>query len=125
MNTLIIAQVLGIVFVVLGLSMFFNKKNTISVMEELVRSKSFMWIGGFMALIMGVVIIEINNAGSSRLHLLVSIIGWLALIKGIFLLLFPNMAASFYEKVNKSSAFVLAGLIAFVLGLILLYKGFM
>jgi hypothetical protein len=122
--TLVLAQVLGITFAVLGLSMLFNKNNTILAVEEMVQSKSFMWIGGLIALMIGAVIIALNNVWSSNLHLLISLIGWLALIKGAFLLFLPNSAASFYRKVNKGNIFVLAGLVVFILGLLLLYKGF-
>ncbi len=122
--TLVLAQVLGITFFVLGLSMFFNRKNTVLVMEELIQSKSFMWMGGFMALVMGAVIIALSNVWDSRLHLLIAILGWLALIKGVFLLVLPDLASPFYRKANKDSVFILAGLIVLILGLVLLYKGF-
>ena len=120
-TSIVLAQVFGIVFVVLGLSMLFQKKYTLSVMEELVQSKSFMWIGGFMALIMGAVMVALNNVWTSGLPLVITIIGWLALIKGAFLLLFPGTAVSFYRKANKDSIFVWAGVVVFILGLFLLF----
>jgi hypothetical protein len=121
--TIVLAQILGIMFVVLGLSMLFQKKETILVMEEMIQNKTFMWMGGFLALIMGAVIVALNNVWTSGLPLFVTIIGWLSLIKGAFLLIFPGVTIYFYRKVNKGGIFVFAGLIAFVLGLILLlYK---
>jgi hypothetical protein len=118
--TAVLAQILGIMFVVLGLSMLFQKKYTLLVVEELVQSKSFMWMGGFIALTMGAVIVALNNVWSSGLPLLITIIGWASLIKGTFLLLFPNLTISYYRKVNRGSVFIWGGLVVFILGLILL-----
>jgi hypothetical protein len=119
--SIVLAQVLGTVFVVVGLSMLFQKKYTLLVVEELVQSKSFMWLGGVIALIIGVVIIALNNVWTSGLPLVITIIGWLAIIKGVFLLLFPGTTASFYRRFNKDGVFVLAGLVMLILGLVLLF----
>ena len=116
----VLAQVLGISFVVLGLSIFFHKKNTVAVVEELVQSKSFMWLGGVIALLIGAVMISLNNVWSSGLPLLVTIIGWLALFKGIFILFLPSLSVSFYRKINRKSTYILAGIVLFILGLVLL-----
>jgi uncharacterized membrane protein YvlD (DUF360 family) len=119
--SIVLAQVLGIMFVVMGLSMLFQKKYMLSVVEELVQSKSFMWIGGFMALTMGAVMITLNNVWTSGLPLVITVLGWLALIKGAFFLLLPDTAVSYYKKVNKEWKFVLAGLVVLILGLVLLF----
>ena len=119
--SLVLAQVLGIMFVVLALSMWFQKKYMLLVVEELVRSKSFMWIGGFMALTMGAVIVVLNNYWTSGLPLVLTVLGWLALIKGAFLLLLPDTAVSYYKKVNKEWKFVLAGFVVLILGLLLMF----
>ena len=119
--TIVLSQILGIVFIVLGLSMIFQKKNTVSVIEGLVQNKSFMWMGGLIALMIGAVIVVLNNVWSSGLPLIITIIGWLALIKGTFLLVFPKTAAPFYKKVGKDSIFVSTGAIVLLLGLVLIF----
>jgi hypothetical protein len=91
-------------------------------MDELTQSKVVMWLGGLVALIVGAVFVVLNgNAWTSGLSLLVAVIGWLALLKGIFLILFPKTAGSFYKKVNKSGVYTWGGLIVLILGLILIF----
>jgi len=119
--SIVLAQILGIIFIVLGLSMFFNKKNTTVAIEEILSSRGLMWIGGFMALVMGTIMIEFNNVWNSGLPLLITILGWLALIKGVFILVFPDFSISFYKKMNRGNLFVWAGVFVFLLGLILLW----
>jgi hypothetical protein len=69
---------------------------------------------------LGVTVVVLNNVWTSGLPLLVTIIGWLMLIKGAFILLLPNTAASYYKRMNKNSLFIWAGILVLALGLVLL-----
>lgn len=119
--SIVIAQVLGIFFVVVGIAMAVNSKATAGAMEESVAHKGVVFLWGLLALFMGAVIVVLNNAWTSGLPLLVTILGWLALIKGVFILLAPGPAAALYRKCGKSGLLVFVGVVAFVLGLVLLY----
>jgi hypothetical protein len=117
-TSVILAQILGIVFVVMGLSMLCNKKGLAKVIEDMLLNKGLMWLAGFMALAMGAIMIAFNNIWTSGLPLFITILGWLALIKGILILVFPGFSISFYRKMNKGNIFVWAGVIVFILGLV-------
>ncbi len=119
--SIVIAQVLGIFFVIAGISMVANGKTTAVAVEESVQSKGILFTWGILALSVGAVIVVFNNAWTTSLALFVTIVGWLALIKGTFILVLPGVAASFYKKCAKSGVFVFSGIIAVVLGLVLLY----
>ncbi len=119
--SIVIAQVLGIFFVVIGVSVAANGKATAAAVEESAQNKGILFMWGVLALLIGAVIVVFNTTWTSGLALLVAILGWAALIKGTFILLFPGVAASFYKKCGKSELIVVAGIVAFVLGLVLLY----
>ena len=123
--SIIISQILGITFTVMGLSLLVNKKETTAFIDEVMRNKPLMWILGFLTITVGSVIVVFNNLWTSGLELFITIIGWLTLIKGIMILVFPNSSALYYKKVNKENILVIGGLIIVILGLILLYAGFM
>jgi drug/metabolite transporter (DMT)-like permease len=116
-----IAQVLGIFFVVAGVSMVANGKATAAAVEESAQNKGILFLWGILALLIGAVIVVLNNVWTSGFALLVTILGWLALIKGTFILLFPGVAASLYKKCGKSGLLVVVGVVIVVLGLVLLY----
>ncbi len=124
-TSIIIAQILGITFTVLGLSLFINKKISTSLLEDATKNASIMWLFGFVSLMMGAVIVVFNNIWNPGLELFITILGWLALLKGIAILVFPNSLSSFYKRYNKSDMLAFAGVIVLILGLILLYNGFM
>jgi hypothetical protein len=119
-----ISQVLGIVLAVMGLSIVVDRKNVSAALER-VQDRGYLWLWGFLTLTIGAVIVVMNNMWTSGLPLLVTVLGWLTLIKGAFLVLFPGLAIALYRKFNNDSVLLWGGIIAFVLGLILLYVRFM
>jgi len=120
-TSIVLAQILGIFFAVIGISMVVSSKTTVVAIEEAVQHKGVLWTWGFLALLVGAVIVVLNNFWTSSLPLLVTILGWLALLKAIFILFFPGNAAALYRKFNNRGMIVFCGLIVFVLGLVLFY----
>lgn len=122
---IILAKVMGIIITVVALSLLVNKKGVPMMIMESSNSQGLWWLYGFIALIIGALVIAFNNVWHSGLPLVVTICGWLALFKGIFILVFPNYSASFYKKTCRSSAVLLSGFVMLILGLALLfYSGF-
>jgi hypothetical protein len=117
----VIARVLGISFALVGISMVANTKATTAAIGESVQNKGILWLWGFLAVLVGAVVISFNNMWTSGLPLLITILGWLALIKGAFILIFPRAAASLYGKFNKSGMLMFCGVVVFVVGMVLLY----
>ena len=120
---IILAQVLGIVFTVVGLSLIVNKKGVPMMIIETSDSQGLWWLYGFIALVFGAVLFVFNNSWNSGLQSLVTIFALLALFKGIFIVVFPKSSTAFYKKVCKSNVVVIAGVVIFVLGLFLLFYG--
>jgi hypothetical protein len=119
--SIVIAQVLGIVFALVGISMVASSKATATAIGESMQNKGILWMWGFLAVLIGAVIVAFNNTWTFGLPLLITVLGWLALVKGAFILIFPRAAASLYGKLNKSGMLVFCGVVVFVLGMVLLY----
>jgi hypothetical protein len=119
-----ITQFLGILLTIMGLSVAIDRKNMSSALEKIAQDRGFLWLWGFILLALGAALLVLNNSWTSGLPLLVTILAWLQVIKGAFLLLFPGPAVSLYRKFNKDSILMFGGIVAFVLGLVLLYLGF-
>lgn len=122
-TTILLTQVFGILFTVLGLSMLFSKKGITAALAEMSQHQGFLWLVGLVMLMFGTLFVVLSNTWTSGLALIVTIISWLILIKGVFILLFPSAAASLYGNHIKAGLIRFSGLIVFILGLILLYKG--
>ena len=119
-----LAQFLGIIFVVIGASIIIDKKGVVAVVDEAARNRGFLWALGLIALVMGATFVMLNDIWTSGLPLFVTVVGWLILIKGCYILLFPDSAVSLYKKYGRRNVFVSWAAIVLVVGLALLYIGF-
>ena len=120
---IVIAQFLGILFLGIGLSVVIDWKNLSAAIREISHNQGTLWMFGFITLCMGAVLIALNHAWTSGLALVITVFGWLALIKGLYLLIFPKSAIWLYEKCNTRGALLPGGIVACILGLVLLYAG--
>ncbi|MGA2752383.1 MAG: hypothetical protein ABSE53_01350 [Terracidiphilus sp.] len=126
MNTSIaIAQVLGTVLAVMGLSAIIDRKAVSAALEKATQDRGFLWLWSFLFLTMGAVVVAMNNVWTSGLPLLITILGWLTIIKGAFLLLLPGPAMALYRWCNKDGVLIFGGIVAFLLGLVLLWMRFL
>ncbi|MGB8028766.1 MAG: hypothetical protein WCF30_03790 [Terracidiphilus sp.] len=125
MNTsMAIAQVLGTVLAVVGLSAILDRKALSATLEHATQDRGFLWLWGFLILTMGAVIVAMNNVWTSGLPLLITILGWLTIIKGAFIILLPGPAMALYRWCNRDGVLIFGGIAAFLLGLVLLWMGF-
>ena len=91
---------------------------------EWVEKEGFMFIGGFIAFMIGLASVLLHNLWNSPNEIIVSLIGWMALLKGIMNVSFPNIASSFLKKLSNSSmTFYLVVALAF--GIYLLMKAYL
>lgn len=119
--SLVIAEALGIFFVVMGAAMVVNAKETAAVIEEAAQNKGFLWMWGLCALLIGAVMVTLNNVWTSGLPLAITILGWLALLKGAVILIFPGSVSRCYRRFGHSGLLMFAGIVALVIGFALLY----
>ena len=91
MNDLQIFQLLGLLYFVIGLGMFLNPKFYKKMMNEYAKSDPVLFISGILALAIGYLLITFHNAWDWNLGIVITILGWIALLKGIMILVIPKM----------------------------------
>jgi hypothetical protein len=72
---------------------------------------------------MGTVIVALHNVWIADWQLLVTVLGWLMVIKGAVIMLFPSSMMLFYRKFLSDHLFTYSGIYAIVLGSLLLFLG--
>ena len=123
-NSIVLAQILGIVYLALGLELLFKRKFVSAAMNEALEKPASLWIMGLIALVIGAVMVTIQGIWSADWRIIVTITGWVALLKGLFILFFPHAAEKLYRKWNNESFLTAGGVVAALLGLLLLYVSF-
>lgn len=112
-NTL--AVLMGSVRVSIGLSIF-NKSYFTAVMADLTNSKGLLWLTGFVTFVMGMVMVALYNVWSADWRVLVTVLGWLTVIKGAVILLVPSSMILLYRRFWSNHLLNYSGIYALALG---------
>ena len=117
-------QWLGITFFAMGIGMLTNPKFIKDIIRDFLVSTAYVFFGGLICLAIGLPLVTFHNVWMLDSSFIITFLGWLALIKGLALIMFPIQTMRMYKgalaKENKS--YVSYGVIA--IGIVLLYFGY-
>lgn len=88
--TLELAQALGLYLIVIGLAGLFAPQRWRALLEELERSPALVMIAGVVAFAIGAALVLVHSILTDPLAIIVTVIGWGALIKGALLIAVPG-----------------------------------
>jgi len=100
----------------------FNPKRIKQIIED-IQDEKFTILISFLAIIIGLLNILFHNVWEANIRLVVTLFGWLALLKGIMLFTFPRTTTKKITEMNIK--FVQAMYIfVFLIGVILLNEAY-
>lgn len=115
-------QFLGLTYTVIGFAILIHPKYYKKMIDEYVKSAPIMFLNGFIVLAMGYLLLLANNTWEAEAPVIVTVIGWLALIKGLTILLLPNIYLKIAKMINLRHL-KFEAIASIILGLALLYLG--
>lgn len=102
----VLAQILFWYFLIIGSSFLFKRDFYVKVIASLLKEQ-WLFFGGFLALLLGFVILAIYHTWSWDLMVVVTIVGWSSILKGVISLFAPEFTArtvyAFEKKLGKRS----------------------
>ncbi len=120
-----VARVFGIFYLVLAVSFMYNRQLYQKLFEDYSKSTSLVFFSGIFALIIGIAIVLLHNVWAANWTIIITIIGWAALIKGIWLIVFPNTVPGFMQAYKKNKYLLkLQSVAVLVFGIVLTFFGF-
>ena len=120
-----IAQIIGLLFCIDAVGVLVNTAFYRRIVEEFIESPALCYLGGILALFFGLFILNFNNAWTADWTVVITIIGWLSVVKGVLLIVFPNVYLQFANWMRMGDAMMrYIGIIYLLLGLFLTFKGF-
>ena len=124
--TYFLSKLLGVYMMVVGFGMLIHGDRVRALLLELVASPLMLFTTGFMALLFGSYIVAVHNVWEYEWPVMITIIGWVALVKGMVRVAFPDLAVKMLGDVlkNKMAYYVFAAL-AFLLGSFMMYMGYL
>ena len=124
-GSIFIARVFGLFYLIIGAGFIFNRKSFQGIMDDFCKNKAVLFFSGIFALVIGIVIVLIHNVWVANWTVMITIIGWAGLIKGIWMIVFPDTVPKFMESYRKNKNLIMIhSSIALILGAVLTYFGF-
>ena len=123
--SIFVAKILGPVFIVVATAMILNKGLIQKLMEDFCKNSALLYFGGVSSLIFGLVIVIMHNVWAWNWTVIITIFGWMGILKGIWLIVFPNTINKFMEGYNSNKLFIkVHSVFALLCGMFLTYVGY-
>lgn len=125
--TIFLAKLIGLFALLLALVMAVHKQAIIDTANALVHERAVLFVFAMAALACGLAIVIGHNVWSGGLlPLVVTVLGWLLVLRGLLLLLLPpESVGALLEAMRLAQLFYVYVAITFLIGLYLTGAGFL
>ena len=110
--SILVAKILAITYIATGISALSGKITYARLAEDFERSPGLTFTTGFFTLVFGMVLVTYHNIWVSDWTVLVTLVGWLSVLKGVVLMTCPQAALklkkSWYKNTRAWGLFMLA-----------------
>lgn len=124
-STLFLGKLIGLYLIAISVGMLVNRNRTLATLAEMARSGPWMLFSGMAATVAGLAVLLGGGDGGGVLGVLVSLTGWLSLLKGLALLVVPpSKIGETYRRLGYERHFPAWMSVVLALGLALSALGF-
>jgi hypothetical protein len=109
----------------MGIAMLVNHSRFPAMIGQLAQDQGLIFLSGILSLLGGVAIVRVHNTWTGGWPVIITVLGWLAVVGGLARMWFPHMAGPIAQTfVGNVTALMVGGLLVLVLGAFLIYKAF-
>ncbi len=123
--SIFLAKAWGMVLILIPLSMWFDRSNAQEA-TKVMKKREYLLMSGAFCLFLGSMVVAAHNLWVSDWRIVLTLIGWLSLAKGVLLLSAPGASTKIFSLIMKKDLLVKGYLLSmFLLGLYLSRVGFL
>lgn len=123
--TFVLARILGPLLIAIGVAMITHPQRMIEGAADVLLNNGVRIMGAVLGLGVGLTIAVLNTRFSSITAILITLIGWLTLVRGALLLLAPEIARDAMLLAREyPTAIPIAGCVMALAGVWLAYAGY-
>ena len=119
----IISSIFGPALLFMGLWVLFYKQEVLKVVEACEKSQTYLYLIGFLNLILGLGVLAFYSEWTASLDVLVTMLGWFFFLRGLFCYFIPNFVHRLMLAQKDYTLF--SGLVSIFWGGALCYMAFM
>lgn len=120
--SIFLAKLMGLYLVLVSVAFWLNRRKLSRIIQEFTNNVSLTLFSGAMLVILGLAVVLKHNVWVADWRVIVTILGWATLLKGLLRVFAPEKIPQL--AVKSESAFSVIFLVAFALGAYLTYIGF-
>jgi uncharacterized protein YjeT (DUF2065 family) len=118
-----LAELWGVSLVVVSLAILTKPKYLKKLFAE-VENEATMFFWGMVSLVIGLAMVLAYNVWLQNWQVIITILGWLSLIKGLAVLFFPEYTKKYAKKMENQQWLPIALVVLVFIGLVITYFGF-
>jgi hypothetical protein len=122
--SILVAKIISVIYLSAGLGAIFSADDYRRLLNDMFKNAAITYLAGFMAVILGLLLVNYHNTWVTDWTVLITIIAWLALIKGVMIIAFPKFIHQFSKPLFEGWGFRIFPYIAMFMGLVFGYLGF-
>jgi hypothetical protein len=120
-----IAGLIGPTLIAIAAGMLLNLGSFPALAEQISRDPGLIFVSGILLFVAGLAILRAHNIWVGGWPVLVTILGWLAILGGLLRMLFPTRLAAIAAAVGGSTGGIIVGaVVLLVVGAFLSFKGY-
>ena len=120
-----LAKIIGIYCILVGVAMLANPVRFKNMIDDFMQYPLVLNLAGIIALILGLILTVIHNVWIMDWRILITIVAWIILLKGVFRLFLPELVVNVGKGLKSSAVFYfITAALTLLVGLILGYYGF-
>jgi uncharacterized protein YjeT (DUF2065 family) len=124
-TSIFLARLIGPVMALMGISVIVNELAFRKLAQELLRSPALIFLSGIILMPAGLAVVLNHNVWVLDWRIIVTLLGWIAVISGAFRVFAPDRATKIGKKfLNRKDYIIAAAGFWLVVGAVLCYFGF-
>ena len=124
-TSILLAKLIGPLFVIIAIGMIINPAHYRAMITRFISNPELYYLSGAISFVTGLAVVLHHNLWVADWRLAITILGWLAILKGVLRILFPTLGREVANTglFSRTSLFVMSALLL-ILGAWLSVKGF-
>lgn len=124
LQTFIFEQVIGLYLIIMAIIMLARANYYRNVIRDLTADKTLILVSASLFLVLGLIVVVLHNLWDFKFNVIVTIVGWLIVIKAVLLLAFPEYMIQLSKKLYKGNYYYFMAIFEAIIGLLLLVHSY-
>ena len=123
-TSIFLAKVIGLSGAISTLAILIRYRAFAEMEEQASKSPVILYLSGFTFVILGSLLVSSHQVWTGDWRVIITIVGWALLIKGILRIFFPELVIKLLARKKNNRNFMIAEVVVLFVSLYLLYQGY-